>query len=241
MKIPVIALMPLIDEKRESYWMLPGYMKGIEQAGGIPVMLPLTSDHRILKKVVSDFDGFLLTGGHDIDPQIYGEKKTELCGEISQERDEMEQYLIENILKLDKPILGICRGLQILNAVLGGTLYQDLTKQHPSDVIHHQSPPYDRPVHEVSIQQDSPLHRLLETDILPVNSYHHQGIHSLAPELEPMARASDGLIESVRLPEADFIWAVQWHPEFSYRRDRHSFTIFEEFVRHSSAYAISHA
>lgn len=236
MKKPLIALIPLVDSERESYWMLPGYMKGIEKAGGIPVMLPLTSDREILERVVSEFDGFLLTGGHDIDPHFYGEENI-LCGEISKERDDMERYLIENILKLDKPVLGICRGLQILNAVLGGTLYQDLPKQYPSDVSHHQSPPYDRPVHALSVRQSTPLHRLLGTEMLQVNSYHHQGIRSLAPGLEAMAFAPDGLIESVRLPDAGFVWAVQWHPEFSYLKDRYSLAIFEEFIRNSSGFA----
>lgn len=234
MKRPIIAVTPLYDSEKESYWMLPGYMKGIEKAGGVPVMLPLTANAEILKRLAAQYDGFLFTGGHDISPQLYGTEKSHFCGEICEERDTMEKCLIEEALCLDKPVLGICRGIQILNAVLGGTLYQDLPAEHPSKLEHHQMPPYDKPIYKVDLELGSPLFSLLRKQTLEVNSYHHQAIKTLSDKLVPMAYAEDGLIEAVYLPDTHFVWAVQWHPEFSYEKDKSNFEIFQEFVRKSA-------
>lgn len=145
----------------------------------------------------------------------------------------MEQELLEFILSLDKPILGICRGIQLLNAALGGTLYQDLPDEHPSDVEHHQKPPYDVPIHTVQLAKDSPLCQLLHKTELSVNSYHHQAIKELSPKLKPMAYSPDGLIEAVWLPSARFVWAIQWHPEFDFHTNPNSQQIFEEFLAHT--------
>lgn len=234
MRKPVIGIVPLVDTEKESYWMLPGYMKGIEQAGGIPVMLPLTSDPAILQQLVDTLDGFLFTGGQDVAPALYHELPSEKCGECCVERDDMEAALFWSALERDKPILGICRGIQFMNAVLGGTLYQDLPTEHPSDTEHHQNPPYDRPVHTVSVLPNTPLQKLLKKEKLAVNSYHHQAVKTLSPKLQPMAYSEDGLVEAVWLPTARFVWAVQWHPEFSYETDADSARILERFVEVST-------
>ena len=140
-----------MDKERNSYWMLPGYMNGIIQAGGVPVMLPLTDDSSLLEQLVHTLDGFLFTGGQDVSPSIYGKQPSPACGECCPERDDMEQTLFQLVFRYDKPMLGICRGIQFLNAALGGTLYQDLPSDHPSSVIHCQKPPYDIPSHEVEL------------------------------------------------------------------------------------------
>ena len=132
MKKPIIGLVPLFDDEKESLWMLPGYMDGIVDAGGMPIMLPLTSDKAILKQLLDTVDGILMTGGHDVSPDIYGEEKLDDSVVCNEDRDSMEKELIGQALEKDIPILGICRGIQFLNAFLGGTLYQDLGKQHPS-------------------------------------------------------------------------------------------------------------
>ena len=229
MKKPLIGLVPLVDEGRESYWMLPGYMTGVEQAGGVPVMLPLTSDGEALRRLAQELDGFLLTGGHDVSPAVYGAPVSPLCGACCPGRDAMEGPLLRLALERDKPVLGICRGIQFLNAALGGTLYQDLPAERPSAVVHHQDPPYDRPSHPVALLPGAPLEKLMETDTLPVNSCHHQGLKELAPGLAPMAVAEDGLVEAVWMPDARFVWAVQWHPEFAFRTEA-SRRIFGAFV-----------
>jgi putative glutamine amidotransferase len=227
---PVIGVMPLWDEKKDSIWMLPGYMAGISQAGGIPVIFPFSAEEQELDQLVRMCDGFLFTGGHDVSPEVYGEAS--LPGLIADcpKRDRMETVVLQKAIDADKPVLGICRGIQLINAALGGTLYQDLPTQHPSDVEHHQTPPYDKHAHFVSIITDSPLYQCLGTDQLSVNSYHHQAVKRLAPGLSVMAVSHDGLTEALYKPDQCFLWAVQWHPEFSWKTDEHSRKIFRAFV-----------
>ena len=228
MKKPVIGIVPLVDAGRESLWMLPGYMELVKAAGGVPVMMPLTEKADNIEVLLDLCDGFLITGGHDVDPACYGEEAMSECGELCPLRDRMERPLFLGAIERDKPVLGICRGAQLINAVLGGTLYQDLPALRPSAVPHHQMPPYHLPSHPVSLS--GPLARLLEADAIPVNSCHHQGIDVLAPELEAMALAEDGLVEAVYAPGKTFVWAVQWHPEFSCAVDENSKKIFRGFV-----------
>ncbi|SET49843.1 putative glutamine amidotransferase [Salinibacillus kushneri] len=230
---PLIGVLPLYDEAKESYWMLPGYMKGIEDAGGAPVMLPLTTDENIILSLANQFDGFLFTGGHDINPEMYGEKVGKESGIICTNRDIMEEILFKRVLELDKPALGICRGLQLFNVMLGGTLYQDIPTQMKNEkqVKHKQRPPYDRAVHRVDIKKDSRLFDMLHRESIFVNSLHHQGIKQLSPKLVPMAQAEDELIEAAYMPEQKYVLAVQWHPEFNYQKDDNQFTLFVDFIR----------
>lgn len=232
---PKIAILPLVDAQRESWWMLPGYMNGILEAGGMPVMLPLTSEAEALDEIAQSYDGFLFPGGQDVTPALYGQEKSPECGETCEDLDEMSKALFERILGTGKPILGICRGLQLLNVLLGGTLYQDLPTEHPSEVEHHMRPPYDAVTHSVEVAQDSPLHALLGRTSLGVNSYHHQAVRDLSPQLRAMARSEDGLVEAAWMPGKQFLWAFQWHPEFSYKTDESSRRIFKAFVNACAA------
>ena len=228
---PVVGIVPLVDETKDSLWMLPGYMNGITEAGGLPIILPLTSDKDSISQLLDSVDGVLLTGGHDVDPKLYGEEPIPECGAVCGERDSMESELLSQALERNMPILGICRGIQFLNAYLGGTLYQDLPVQHSSEIEHHQNPPYDVPVHEVAVTKDSGLFRLLSKESLSVNSYHHQAVKDKADCLSVMAVSEDGLVEAVEMPDKKFVWALQWHPEFSYLKDDDCRKVFEEFVR----------
>lgn len=230
MKKPMIAIVPLYDEYKESYWMLPGYMKGIEKAGGLPFMLPLTTDQQAIQQIVNIFDGFLFTGGQDISPLLYQEEPLSECGIPCYKRDQMEVELLKAVVHQDKPALGICRGIQLFNVVYGGTLYQDLPSQRPTNVEHHQTPPYDQPIHQVSLIKNMPLYQLLETDKLLVNSYHHQAIKDLSPYFQVMAYSEDYLIEGIYYPCKKMIWAIQWHPEFLYHKDKNSQKIFKALV-----------
>lgn len=229
-KRPVIGVVPLYDIQRDSLWMIPGYLDGIAAAGGIPVVLPLTEEEQVLRQLANDVDGFLMTGGQDVSPALYGEERLDSCGETLPVRDGMESRLFQLCLERDVPVLGICRGIQLMNVLLGGTLYQDLPSQHPTETEHHMSPPYDRPVHQVEICKGTPLFDLIQTERMDVNSYHHQAVRDKAPALQTMAVSEDGLIEAVCLPERPFVWAVQWHPELSWRTDEKSRRIFEAFV-----------
>jgi putative glutamine amidotransferase len=231
-KSPIIGVTPLWDAERTSVWMLPDYLEGIKAAGGIPVVLPLEMSKEDANRLVETCDGFLFTGGQDVTPELYGTK--DATGTIipSPERDRLETLLLEKALQDDKTVLGICRGLQFINAFLGGTLWQDLTSQHPSDIVHRQGKPYGVPTHKVMLDGD--LKTLLGKDILEVNTLHHQAVKDLADGLMPMAVAPDGLIEAARMTSKRFVWAVQWHPEYMFKTDRDSLAIFSCFVRQCS-------
>ncbi len=230
MSKPLIGVMPLWDEGKKSIWMLPGHLEGIREAGGTPVIFPLTEDREELEQLCSLCNGFLITGGQDVDPAIYRETPIPQMGEICTVLDQMERQVLEYVIKEDKAVLGICRGIQYLNAMLGGSLYQDLNVQHPSKTEHHMEPPYGRVIHQVQIIDGTPLHQLLQVTELGVNSYHHQAVKTLAPLLTVMAESEDGLVEAVYMPEKNYVWAVQWHPELSYQTDKYSRKIFESFV-----------
>ena len=197
-------------------------------------MLPLTSEEETIDILLGTIQGILLTGGHDVCPSTYGEDKIPQCGATCRERDKMEHILLGRALGRDIPVLGICRGIQFINVFLGGSLYQDLPTQRPSCTEHHQKPPYDVPVHELELMDNSGLFRLLNRKSLSVNSYHHQAIKEKARPLKIMAVADDGIIEAVEMTDKKFVWGIQWHPEFSYKSDENSRLIFEEFGRFCS-------
>lgn len=228
---PIIGVMPLWDDGRDSIWMLPGYLDGIRQAGGLPVIFPFTEDRAEIEQLSALCSGFLFTGGHDISPALYGETAEEGLVSCCEKRDALETAVLDRALGQDKPVFGICRGIQLINAVLGGTLYQDLPRQHPSDTPHCQRPPYHLPAHDVEVLDGTPLRELAMAGHLAVNSYHHQAIRTLAPALRPMAIAPDGLVEAVWRPESRFLWAVQWHPEFAFPADAVSRALFARFIR----------
>ena len=217
MRKPLIGVMPLWDYQLDSIWMLPGYLDGVKYAGGLPVVLPLTDDRSQLEQIVLEFDGFLFTDGQDIAPSYYHEKPSPLCGRPCPIRDTMESRIfVQAAQTLNKPCLGIGRGLQLFNVLLGGTLYQNLPTQLISSrgVVHNQAP----------------LYALAEQVQIQVNSSHHQGICVLAEDLTRMARASDGLIEAAYMPGRHFVWGVQWHPELDLH-DTVNKRIFEAFVK----------
>ncbi|MBR5631922.1 MAG: gamma-glutamyl-gamma-aminobutyrate hydrolase family protein [Bacteroidales bacterium] len=227
-KSPIIGVTPLWDAERKSVWMLPDYLDGIKAAGGVPVVLPIEMSEADADRIVETCDGFLFTGGQDVAPELYGMKDTTGTVVPCPERDKSETLLLAKALQADKAILGICRGLQFINAFLGGTLWQDLPSQHPSDIVHRQGKPYGVPTHNVSLSGD--LRSLLGKDTLEVNTLHHQAIKDLNKELIPMAESPDGLIEAVKMVGKRFVCAVQWHPEYMFKTDADSLRVFSWFV-----------
>lgn len=227
---PVIGLIPLYDDEKESYWMLPGYMKVIELCGALPIMLPLTNNTEELDLLFDMVDGILLTGGHDVGTDVYGEKAVKECGITCKLRDDMEGYLLDKSLAVNKPVLGICRGIQFMNAHLGGTLYQDLPTQHKSDVEHHMTKPYDIPIHNVTVLNNTLLSKIIGAGEYAVNSYHHQAVKDLAPDIDVLATSEDGLVEAISVNGQKFAVGVQWHPEFSYEKDENSIKLIQAFI-----------
>lgn len=227
---PMIAIVSLFDEGKDSYWMLPGYAQGLEEMGAAPVMLPYTASKEALQRYAELFDGFLFPGGQDLHPSLYGLEDAEKCGELCRRRDAMEAAFYPLARATGKPMLGICRGIQLFNVMEGGDLYQDLPTEFPSAVQHHETPPYDKVAHRVTIEEGTPLFGAVGVTEMGVNSYHHQAVKRLGEGLAVAATAPDGVVEALYLPDHKFALAVQWHPEFSFCSDGNSRKIFGAFV-----------
>ncbi len=190
------------------------YIEAIERAGGIPVIIPLLEDFDDIKALVDKVDGVLFSGGNDISPHHYQQPFADGIGEVCLQRDTQEitlmNYLIEST---SKPILGICRGCQVLNVALGGTIHPDLSKAGLNNHLFLNSPK-NCDVHSIDISRESRLSDIFKTDTIRINSYHHQAIDVLANQLVATAYSEDGLIEAIELKESErFVLAVQWHPE----------------------------
>ena len=207
------------------------YVEAVLRAGGTPVLFPVTDDRNRISALLARVDGLLLTGGLDIDPAEYGEKKMPCCGEVSVRRDAMEIPLCREALARRMPILAICRGMQLLSCVLGGNLYQDLAVQFGTQLSHPRNDVPADPVHEVEVKPDTLLSSIVGAGTLPVNSRHHQGVRALGKGLRISAAAPDGLIEGIELPDAPFVLGVQWHPESLSGRYPDQQKLFDAFIR----------
>lgn len=204
------------------------YLHAIEATGGVPLVLaPVDRASKLADAMLDRIDGLLLTGsGPDIDPARYGERQKFKFKKVSPKRSDFEWKLAEAALQKGTPILGICGGMQLLNVVGGGTLYQDIQKQLPGALRHQRG---GRPAHLIEIQKGSLLSRIVGRTRLRVNSSHHQGVHKIAPGYRISAVALDGVVEGIEAVEAPFIFGVQWHPEYLNREDR-SRTFFAAFL-----------
>lgn len=231
-----IAISALSNKSREVNLMLPAYAEVVIEAGGLPIILPTITDEVEIKAFANKYDGFIITGGEDINPKFYGKEKKEYCKDINEERDIFEKALIEEILKLDKPILAIGRGHQILNVALGGTLYQDIKIDKINngiEIIHKQGEPLDKATHKLILNKDSSLYNILKKEYIEVNSIHHQGIKTLGKGLKEGATSEDGIIESIYMDGQKFVLGVQWHPEILFKTYPEQFNIFKEFIKYS--------
>ena len=211
------------------------YVTAIQKAGGIPVMIPLGSGTDSLKALLLRLDGLLFTGGGDIDPQHFnGEPHAKVYG-ISPERDALEFFLIEAALAAGKPLLAICRGIQVLNVACGGSLYTHIQDQIEQSLKHDWFPkfPRDKLAHTVSLVCESKLQEIFGDSDIRVNSLHHQGISQVGQGLKATAFAPDGLVEGLEVEGADFALGVQWHPE-CLPEDVGMQNLFKAFVAASS-------
>lgn len=190
-------------------------------------------DTEMCKRKVEGADGVIFAGGNDFDPEIYGGDRS-LVEEYSREDDEKSLAILDYAIGLEKPILGICRGMQLINIYYGGSLYDDLEKQFSKEIIHRGS---DKTLtyHEINISEGTSLSKILRSDRIEVNSYHHEGIKDLAEGLSVSATSDDGLIEAIENPYYPYMVGVQWHPELSYENDKFSKKIFKDFIKHSNA------
>ncbi|MCQ8211147.1 gamma-glutamyl-gamma-aminobutyrate hydrolase family protein [Cetobacterium somerae] len=193
------------------------YTKGVIEGGGIPIIIPTTGNIEVIKEQLKLLDGLILSGGPDINPIYYGEDFKEKMGVISPERDDNEIKILEEFLKTEKPILGICRGHQLLNIYFGGTLYQDLS-YFKDEVLKHRQDLYpELEVHNVFIEKNSTLEKLYGESIR-TNSFHHQAVKNLGKGFKIIAKSSDGVVEAIEKIDHKFCLGIQWHPEMMVAR-----------------------
>jgi putative glutamine amidotransferase len=191
------------------------YSRAVEQAGGIPLILPTHTYLHCLPELRQRLSGVLLSGGGDIDPKRFAGVESPTVDGVSHDRDELEFHLVKFSRETNWPLLAICRGEQVMNVALGGTLYTDIPSQYATPLVHSTSTEKGRDflAHEVTIQAGTHLAEIIGAERLGVNSFHHQVIQTVAPSLRVTAHATDGLVEGVELADHPFFLGVQWHPE----------------------------
>ncbi|HEX5135540.1 MAG TPA: gamma-glutamyl-gamma-aminobutyrate hydrolase family protein [Planctomycetota bacterium] len=190
-----------------------GYTQGVEWAAGLPVLLPNSDDLALAPEYIARVDGLLLTGGDDVHPRHYGEAPHPKIDLVDDRRDAFEIALLRAARERGMPVLGICRGIQILNVALGGSLFQDIPSQAESGVGHAQKTLREGAWHEIDVRPGTRLSGILGESRVAVNSYHHQACRRVAEGLSVAATTADGLVEAVEDPLHPFCVAVQWHPE----------------------------
>jgi microsomal dipeptidase-like Zn-dependent dipeptidase/gamma-glutamyl-gamma-aminobutyrate hydrolase PuuD len=206
------------------------YSNAIIKAGGIPVLIPLTNNRDVLEAIVSRIDGLALSGGGDIYAPLFNEELHPEVKSYDLERDNYELELVRLAAARQIPILGICRGIQLINVAFGGNLIQDIPSQVPSSgICHSQEEERKVATHTVNILPHSTLHKITGKEILPVNSFHHQAVKIVAPGFEAVAHADDGVIEAIESTEGKSIMGVQWHPENMVLADN---TVMVDTFRH---------
>lgn len=219
MSQPIIGITTYNGRTKEdlpAIILLRVYVEAIMQAGGVPVLIPSELDESDWMELYLRLDGILLSGGGDIAVERYNGLPHRRVDGVDEARDALEFGLLNSAIKEGKPFLGICRGSQVVNVGLGGTLYTHVEDQHPDALKHDYFPNFSRNrlSHPVRVEEGSRLAEIVGEPVLQVNSLHHQGIKDLAPRLKPIAYAPDGLIEAVELSDHPFGLAVQWHPEW---------------------------
>lgn len=211
----------------------------IEQAGGLPVLIPSQTSADNLRQLYERLDGVLLPGGGDINPAQYGTQPDATLYSVDDSRDRVELAMARWAVADDVPVFGICRGIQVMNVALGGTLVQDIPSQVETSLRHSIAVPGDEArstlLHDVQIEQGSRLAQIMGSTTVTVNSIHHQTIGEVAPALAITARAPDGLIEGVEMPDKHFVLAVQWHPEDLVATDERMQNLFKAFVEAARA------
>jgi putative glutamine amidotransferase len=206
------------------------YCRAIHKSGGMPLIIPPVIFRSALRKMLQRLDGILISGGNfDIHPSFYGEEPIAALGTINQERTEFELELINEALKCDMPLLGVCGGAQAINVALGGSLYQDIATQLPHAEEHEQGKK-PQSGHSIKIHDGTRLRRIVRTQALKVNTTHHQAVKTLGKGLVVNATARDGLIEGIESPSHEFVLGVQWHPEALALKDPHQRRIFSTFI-----------
>lgn len=206
------------------------YVKAILDAGGLPLLIPACGHEEDYAELAEQLDGLLIPGGYDVNPLLYGEEAIPQTTYARQADDLFEYALIRKMAEWNKPILGICRGIQVINTAFGGTLYQDIPAQRPESGCHRQEGGIRyEPFHHVDLEPDSRMAAIFGTHTLQVNTYHHQALKDVAEGFRVSGRARDGIIEAFE-HEKQYILAVQWHPECMYEVHPIFKKLFDDFI-----------
>lgn len=225
---PIIGISTGIKDEKVISLNMKNFER-IYENGGLPFILPPVNSDADTKRFAQEIDGLLLTGGEDVDPTIFDEEPHKALGEVSPLRDTFEISLAKEMLSLNKPIFGICRGSQVLNIATGGTLYQDIYAQHEEELLQHQQKaPRDHASHFTHIEQESKLYKIVQEKKIKINSYHHQAVKTLGEGMIISSYAKDQIVESIESTKHTFVLGVQWHPE--YLNDAASKQLFSAFI-----------
>ena len=231
---PIIGITPSLETNESKIYTPTSYPKAVIQAGGTPVFLNFTRDDEMIEQYAAMVDGVLFSGGDDVDPASYGEEQIWGCGDICPLRDDFEIKLLKVLVEKypEKPVLGICRGAQVLNVAMGGTLYQDLRSQVPGCIRHQQQQSSHYASHKAMMTEGSKLRAIYGSTEVMVNSFHHQAVKDVGEGLVVTARASDGVVEGLEKPDHPYFIAVQWHPERQVEGPHHPEhkPLFQSFV-----------
>ena len=230
---PVIGITSS-HEKDDKLFVRQAYTDAISKAGGIPFIIPVTDNSGALQDILANLDGLLITGGDDINPAFYNERPIGPLNDIDIQNDNFNLAIIRMAYNINMPILGICRGEQVINVAFKGSLYQDIPTQVSSKIRHNKIDDNTKSIHSVSIAKNSRLYKIIGTDNLKVNSSHHQSIKQVADNLRIVALASDNVVESVESIDNNNIIAVQWHPECM--SEESATCIFNEFINRAAIY-----
>lgn len=222
--LPVIAVIPSFNEG--YYTLSDAYIKALS-SHALPIIIPYETDFKL---IADNIDGILLTGGGDPDPSLWGEKPIKECGMICKERDSFEKEVILTAFKKDIPLLGICRGVQMIAASLGGTLFQDIKVSLPDAHEHMQTASRHCPTHRILLNYASVLYTISEKHYNSVNSFHHQAIDKIPPGFIISAVSEDGITEAIECPLKSFFVGVQWHPE-AMAGDETQKKLFSAFIK----------
>ncbi len=216
---------------QDRWFVKAAYIRAVVEAGGIPLLVGPTGSERLLEEALARVDGLLLIGGIDVDPALYGQERHPCLGDVDGEWDSVDVTAARIALRRDLPLLGICRGVQVLNVAAGGSLYQDIPSEVPGAIEHSREVSGRLPRHSVSVAQGSRLHEFLGMTWAEVNSSHHQAVRDVAPGFRAVAHAPDGVIEAIESPDHRFALGVQWHPELMVGSDPAQRRLFAALVR----------
>lgn len=217
------------DNEEEKYSLSSAYADAVKVAGGIPVLLADYEKNEEMEGLLSFLDGLLLSGGKDVDPFYFGEEALTGCGEITPRRDAFEIVFTRRFLAAGLPVLGICRGAQLLNIAAGGGIYQDIA-QLPGVLKHNQLAPAWAPTHNIKVESGTLMETIFQDRIIRVNSFHHQAIRDVAPGFIVSACSSDGIIEAIEGTAHGFALGVQFHPEEMWQKDALFLKLFNALV-----------